>query len=206
MSRYTDAKCKRCRREGVKLFLKGDRCYSPKCPIEKKGAVPPGQHGRKRTRRLSNYGVQLREKQKAKRIFGVSERVFKNYYKVASQSPRDTGKRLLQLLETRLDNVIFKGGLTDSRSIARQLITHGFCRVDNKKVDIASYRVKPGEVITFSPRGLGLESIKKSIAQKKPAPPWLKRKAAVVKMEKLPERDEMEGNIDEQLVIEFYSR
>lgn len=206
MVKYIGPKCKLCRREGTKLFLKGERCYSPKCPIERKGALPPGQHGQKRRKRLSDYGIQLREKQKAKRIYGVSEKTFKNYYQKAARSKEDTGKRLLQLLETRLDNVFFKGGLADSRSIARQLISHGFCLVDGKKVNIPSYQVKPGQVITVKSKGLELELVKKSLAQKKSIPPWLKRKAAVIKMERLPEREEMEANIDEQLIIEFYSR
>lgn len=206
MSRLLDPKCKLCRREGTKLFLKSERCYSPKCPIERKGALPPGQHGQKRRRRVSDYGIRLREKQKTKRIYGVSERSFKNYYQEASRLKRDAGKRLLQLLEARLDNVVFKGGLVDSRSIARQLICHGLCLVDGKKVDIPSYQVKPGQVITIKPNKLNLDLVKKSLAQKKSSPAWLQRKAAVIKMERLPERKEIETDIDEQLIIEFYSR
>lgn len=206
MSRNFGPKCRLCRREGKKLFLKGERCYSPKCPIERKGALPPGQHGQKGSRRLSDYGLQLREKQKAKRMFGITERVFKNYYKTASQFRGETGKRLLQLLETRLDNIVFRGGLVDSRTIARQLITHGFCLVDGKRVNIPSYQGKPNQIVSLNTKGLALEMVKKSLAKKPSAPPWLKRKAAVVKIERLPERDEMENDIDEQLITEFYSR
>lgn len=206
MARLTGAKCKLCRREGEKLFLKGERCYSPKCPIERRGAVPPGQHGQKRTRRLSDYGIQLREKQKAKRTFGVLERPFKRYYQQAARSRKNAGQYLLQLLETRLDNVFFRGGLVDSRSIARQIICHGFCLVNNKKIDIPSYRVKPDQLVSLNTKGLKLEIVKKSLAQKKQPPAWLKRKAAVVKMERLPKREEMEPNIDEQKILEFYSR
>jgi small subunit ribosomal protein S4 len=206
MVRATGSKCKLCRREGEKLFLKGERCYSAKCPIEKKGAVPPGQHGQKRLRRLSDYGVRLREKQKAKKIYGIVERVFKNYYKKASQFKGETGKRLLQLLETRLDNVLFKSGLVVSRSVSRQLITHGFCLVDGKKVNIPSYQVSQGQTVSLNTAGLKLDAVKKALEQKGAIPAWLKRKAVIAKMERLPEREEMESNIDEQLIVEFYSR
>ena len=206
MSRILGAKCRLCRREGTKLFLKSDRCYSPKCPIDRKGALPPGQHGQKRSRRLSDYGIRLREKQKAKRIYGITERVFKNYYQKASVFKGETGKRLLQLLETRLDNVLFKSGLVLSRTIARQLISHGFCLVDNKKVNIPSYQVLPGQIVSLNTKGLKLDLVKKSIEEKRTIPAWLKKKAVVVKLDRLPEREEMEANIDEQLIVEFYSR
>lgn len=206
MARTLDPKCKLCRREGEKLFLKGERCFSPKCPLERKGAVPPGQHGQKRMRRLSAYGVQLREKQKAKRAYGVLERQFKNYFKKASQKQKDAGLRLLQFLEMRLDNVLFRGGLVSSRSIARQIINHGFCLVDGKKTDIPSYQVRLGQVISLRSKGLNLESVKKALAAKPGCPKWLKRKASVLKVEDLPKREEVESNINEQLIVEFYSR
>lgn len=206
MARYTGSKCKLCRREGVKLFLKGDRCYSPKCPIERKGAVAPGQHGQKRISRLSDYGIRLREKQKARRIYGLMEKTFKNYYQKASQFKGETGKRLLQLLETRLDNVLFKAGFVGSRSQARQLITHGFCLVDGHKVNISSYRLKPGQVVTLNTKGLKHDSFKRNSEKKITIPSWLKRKAAVVKIDRLPDREEMEQDLDEQLIVEFYSR
>ncbi|MFC1711328.1 30S ribosomal protein S4 [Patescibacteria group bacterium] len=206
MTRNIDAKCRLCRREGAKLFLKGERCYSPKCPIDKKGALPPGQHGQKRAGRLSDYGIRLREKQKAKRIFDVTEKTFKNYYKKSSKFRGETGKRLLQLLETRLDNVLFKGGLLGSRTQARQLICHGFCLVDGKRTNIPSYQLAPGQIVTLNIKGMKLEPVKRSLAEKRVLPVWLKRKATVVKLDRLPEREEMEQDIDEQLIIEFYSK
>ena len=206
MAKYIDAKCRLCRREGVKLFLKGERCYSSKCPIEKKGALPPGQHGQKGSQRLSGYGIRLREKQKAKRIYGVLEKTFKKYYKKASQFKGETGKKLLQLLEMRLDNVLFRGGLVGSRSQARQLISHGFCLVDGQKTNIPSYQLKPGQIITLNSKAMKIDQVKKFLAEKKTAPAWLKRKAVVVKVERLPEREEMEQELDEQLIVEFYSK
>jgi small subunit ribosomal protein S4 len=206
MARYTDAQCKLCRREGMKLFLKGERCFSSRCPLERKGAVPPGQHGQKRQGRVSDYGWQLREKQKAKRIYGLLERQFKRYFKKAHRQKKGAGLRLLQLLELRLDNVIFRAGLVLSRSAGRQIITHGFCLVDGKKVNLPSYQLKPGQLITLTPKGLALEGVKKALAQKQPLPQWLARKAAVIKIKRLPERKEIEANINEQLIIEFYSR
>lgn len=207
MARYTDAKCRLCRREGAKLFLKGERCYSPKCPIERKGAVVPGQHGQKRRSRLSDYGRQLREKQKTKRLYGVLERQFKNYFKKAAKAKEATGERLLQFLETRLDNVVFRLGLAPSRSVARQLVSHGHVLVDGKKVNIPSYQVKPGQVVTLAPKGLKIDLVKKSLAEKeRKIPAWLERKAAVGKVARLPKREEMDIDIDEHLVVEFYSR
>lgn len=206
MARILNAKCKLCRREGTKLFLKGDRCYSPKCPIERKGAVPPGQHGQKGLRKYSDFGRQLREKQKAKRLYSVSERQFKNYYQKASKKPKDQGALLLQSLERRLDNVFYRGGLVSSRSIARQIITHGFCQVDSKKVRVPSYQVKEGQVITLTTKGLELELVKKSLAEKKNPPDWLERKAAVIRVKHLPTKEEIGSDIDDQLIIEFYSR
>lgn len=207
MAKYIDAKCRLCRREGVKLFLKGERCYSPKCPIERKGAVPPGQHGQKRRRRLSDYGRQLREKQKTKRFYGVLEQQFENYFKKAAKVKEATGGMLLQLLESRLDNVIFRLGFVPSRSVARQLISHGHVLVDGKKVNISSYQVKPGQIVTLAPKGLEIEQVKKSLAEKeRKIPIWLERKAAVGKVARLPKREEIDVDIDEHLIVEFYSR
>lgn len=199
-------KCNLCRREGKKLFLKNERCYSVKCPIERKGAIPPGQHGQKRSGRLSDYGVRLRAKQKAKRIFGLREKTLSNYYHKATQYRGETGKRLLQLLETRLDNILFRSGLSGSRSVAKQIISHGFCLVDGKKVNIPSYHIKPDQIITLKPAGLKLNAIKLALDQKINPPGWLLRKAAVIKMARLPERKEMEVDFDEQLITEFYSK
>src|SRR5689334_18230085 len=148
MAKYTDAKCRLCRREGVKLYLKGARCYSPKCPIERSGGQLPGQHGKKHGRpRLSGYGIQLREKQKAKRFYGVLEGQFHRYYEEAIKSTENTGEVLLQLLETRLDNIVYRLGFTTSRSLARQLVTHGNVLVNDKKADVPSFAVKPGQVV-----------------------------------------------------------
>lgn len=206
MAHYVDAKCRLCRREGEKLYLKGARCYTPKCPIDKRGAQVPGQHGKKMFRRPSSYGIQLREKQKVKRIYSVLERQFRRYYQEAMKSPQNTGERLLQLLESRLDNIVFRLGLTQSRSLARQLVTHGHVQVDGKKVDIPSYLVKPGQIVSLSKRGSQLSVIKESLEQKTVPPKWLSRKAIVGKMERLPIRDEMNEGIKESLIIEFYSR
>ncbi len=207
MARYTDAKCRLCRREGIKLFLKGTRCFSPKCPIERRGGVPPGQHGQRRRRRSSEYGLQLREKQKAKRLYGVLERQFRRYYNEAAKVKKATGTVLLQLLERRLDNVVYCLGFAQSRGIARQLVNHGHILVDGKKVDIPSYQVKPGQIIGLTPKGLTIGQVKTALAEKdKKMPKWLKRKAAVGKVERLPERKEIETDINEQLIVEFYSR
>ncbi len=208
MAKYTDAKCRLCRREGVKLFLKGARCYSPKCPIEKRGGQIPGQHGKKQGRpRLSGYGIQLREKQKAKRFYGVLETQFHRYYEEAIKSRQNTGEVLMRLLETRLDNLVYRLGLTLSRSLARQLVSHGNVLVDGKKIDVPSYSVKPGQVIAVSPRGAKINFVAE--AQKVEditLPSWLSRKAVIGKLERFPSRDEISSEIKENLIIEFYSR
>ncbi len=207
MGRYPDAKCRLCRREGRKLFLKGDRCYSPKCPLEKKGAVPPGIHGPKRRRRVSEFGQQLREKQKTKRFYGVRERQFKRYFEMASKKRGNRGETLLQILESRLDNSVYRLGLAPSRSIARQIISHGHVQVDGQKVNIPSYQLKPGQIVSLTSRGLEIDQVIKMLANKDyKVPAWLKRKAAVGKMERLPERSEIDVEVDEKLIVEYYSR
>ena len=206
MSRYTGPKCRLCRREKVKLFLKGDRCFSANCPIEKKGAVPPGQHGLKSSRRQSDYGKQLREKQKTKRIYGLTESHLKNYFKKAIKVRQTTGEFLLQMLESRLDNIFYRLGFVSSRNLARQLVTHKHVLIDGKKVNIPSYQLKPGQVVSLDKKALDLPEVKKSLAEKTKLPDWLKKKAAVGQMVRLPKRDEIEGDIDEQLIVEFYSR
>lgn len=207
MAKYINPKCRLCRREGNKLFLKGERCYSPKCPLERKGPVPPGQHGQKRKRRLSEYGLQLREKQKAKRIYGVLERQFRRYFKKASRAKGETGHVLIRILETRLDNVLYRLGFTPSRSIARQLVSHRHVLVDNNRVNLASYLVKPEQIISLTPKALELVVIKKSLAEKeRKIPSWLKRKAAIGKIVRLPEKEEIESEINENLIVEYYSR
>lgn len=206
MSKYFEVKCRLCRREGTKLFLKGEHCFS-KCPLDKKGAVLPGQHGLKRTRRLSEYGLQLREKQKARRTYGVMERQFRNYFKRAFKKRGATGETLLQLLESRLDNVIYRLGFVPSRAAAKQLVSHGNVLVDGKRVDIPSYQVKPEQVISLTPKALKLELVAKSIAdKKKKIPSWLQKRAAIGKIVSLPKREEIGTDIAEQLIVEYYSR
>jgi small subunit ribosomal protein S4 len=190
----------------MKLFLKGERCFSAACPIEKKGAVPPGQHGLKSLRRQSDYGKQLREKQKVKRIYGLSETQLKNYFQKAIKVRQATGEFLLQMLESRLDNLVCRLGFVASRALARQLVTHRHILVDGKKVNIPSYQLKPGQVVSLDKKALDLTEIKKSLAEKPKLPDWLKRKAAVGQMVRLPKRDEIGSDIDEQLIVEFYSR
>lgn len=208
MAKYTDAKCRLCRREGVKLFLKGARCYSPKCPIERRGGQIPGQHGKKQGRpRLSGFGIQLREKQKAKRFYGVLESQFHRYYEESIKSPQNTGEVLMRLLETRLDNLVYRLGLTLSRSLARQLVNHGNVLVDGKKVNVPSYSVKPGQVISISPRGAKINYvIEAQKVENSSLPGWLTRKAIVGKLEHYPSREEVGSDIKENLIIEFYSR
>lgn len=208
MAKYTDAKCRLCRREGVKLFLKGTRCYSPKCPIERRGGQIPGQHGKKQGRpRLSGYGIQLREKQKAKRFYGILETQFHRYYEEAIKSRQNTGEVLMRLLETRLDNLVYRLGLTLSRSLARQLVTHGNVLVNGKKIDVPSYSVKPGQIIAVSPRGAKINFvIEAQKVEDVVLPSWLSRKAVVGKLERFPSRDEINSEIKENLIIEFYSR
>lgn len=211
MAHYIDAKCRLCRREGEKLYLKGDRCFSPKCPIERLGAQIPGQHGKKRNSRLSGFGIQLREKQKVKRTYGVLEKQFKGYYQKAQTSRENTGERLLQLLESRLDNVVYRLGFAPSRSLSRQIVGHGHITVDGKKLDVASYTVKPGQVIGLSKKGSQLNFVKndqdkKDQDKKDKLPDWLSKKGLVGKMERLPLRDELDEGIKENLIVEFYSR
>lgn len=207
MPRHLDAKCRLCRREGVKLFLKGDRCLSPKCPLEKKGAVPPGAHGLRRRRRLSDYGVQLREKQRAKRLYGVREKQFKKYFERARKQPRATGEVLFQLLESRLDNIIYRLGLVPSRPMARQLITHGHVVVGGKRVDVPSYEVKVGETVGLSTQGAKINAIKDYLVRKDiEVPEWLEKKATMGKIKRLPKREELGANINEQAIVEYYSR
>ncbi|MBU1200167.1 30S ribosomal protein S4 [Patescibacteria group bacterium] len=206
MARYIKSKCRLCRREGTKLFLKGARCFGAKCPIERRGAQPPGQHGKKRHRRLSDYGIHLREKQKVKRTYGVLEKQFRNYYKQALKSSSNTGEKLLQLLESRLDNTVFRLGLVSSRSLARQLVNHGHVKVDNKKVSIPSFLVKPSQTISLSNKGAKLKFVQESLEQKTSPAKWLTKKALIGKVERLPLREELDDSIRENLIIEFYSR
>lgn len=206
MAKYTEAKCRLCRREGKKLFLKGERCYSPKCPLDRKGALPPGQHGQKGSRRLSSYGQQLREKQKVKRMYGVLERQFRRYFDQARKKKETTGEALLQILESRIDNVVFRLGLVPSRSVARQLISHGHALVDGRRVNTPSFQMKPGQTVTLDSLGSKLKEVKDSLEKDTKIPEWLQRKAIVGKIVRLPKREEIEADIATDLIVEHYSR
>jgi small subunit ribosomal protein S4 len=176
MARYVDAVCKLCRREGTKLFLKGDRCYTEKCAVDRR-AYPPGEHGseRRRPRKMSEYGTQLREKQKMRRIYGVLERQFQHYFQYATRTTGHTGERLLQLLERRLDNVVYRMGFAPSRPAARQLIRHGHIQVRGRKVNIPSYRVKPGDVVSVREKSRHLAVVQEALkgAEMRPKVPYL---------------------------------
>lgn len=209
MARYSDPKCRVCRGAGVKLFLKGTRCFSPKCPVERRAGIPPGglRKGRRRRAGLSDYGEQLREKQKAKNLYGVLERQFKRYYEEALKVQGATGDTLMRLLERRLDNAVFRLGFTPSRSVARQVVSHGQVTVDGRKVNISSFRVKPGMVIALRRGALDIPVVKVSLGKTDYVPPgWLERKAAVGRVMRLPNRDETETSVNDQLIVEYYSR
>ncbi|MCS7040640.1 MAG: 30S ribosomal protein S4 [Anaerolineae bacterium] len=211
MARYTDPVCRLCRREGVKLYLKGERCYSPKCAIEKRN-VPPGMHGAKRARRKpSDFQRQLREKQKVRRIYGVFERQFRRYFRQALKTKGLTGTTLLVLLERRLDNVIYRLGFASSRAQARQLVTHGHFTVNGKKVDIASYQVEPGDVIQVAENSRQLTYFKDLVEQGRRyamPPKWLAVDMAALsgRVLAMPTREDIDPSINEQLIVEYYSR
>ncbi|MBI4036398.1 30S ribosomal protein S4 [Candidatus Daviesbacteria bacterium] len=200
MARYIGPKRRLSRREGMALFAKDARA------LERKGIVPPGQHGLGRRRRASEYGLQLREKQKAKRLFGILERQFRRYFKEASKVKGATGKALLEILETRLDNVVYRLGFTKSRAEARQLVSHGHITVDGQKIDIPSYNVKAGQVVALSPKLVDNIQVKKNLQEGVTLPGWLQKKAISGKVLKMPEREDMEQSVDEQLIVEYYSR
>ena len=207
MGKIIDKKCKICRAVGEKLFLKGDRCYSPQCPIAKRGAVPPGQHGNKRRRKVSDYGVRLKETKKLKSVYGISEAELKRYFAKARKVTEATGEALLQILESRLDNLVYKIGFAPSRRLARQLVSHRHVLVDGKVVNIPSYRVKPDQVISLDSQASKIDEVKKVLDKKDfVLPEWLERKAAAGKLSRLPNREEIETNINEQLIVEYYSR
>jgi len=199
-------KCKLCRRERTKLFLKGARCFSPKCPIEKKGGVPPGEHGMTSGMRPSAYSKQLREKQKVKRIFGVSEKQLKNYLLQAEQKKGDTGEEFLRLLLMRLDNAVYQLGLAPSRATSRQLISHGHVLVNDRKLTVPSYQVKIDDQISLSDQAIKMEKVKTGLEKKEELPSWLKRKGFIGKIGGEPKREDMVADIDESLVIEYYPR
>jgi small subunit ribosomal protein S4 len=211
MARYTDAVCKLCRREGEKLFLKGERCYTPKCAIERRNYIP-GQHGKnaKFRRKMSDYGVQLREKQKARRVYGVLERQFRRYFETAISTPGQTGVVLLQMLESRLDNVLYRLGFADSRAQARQLVTHGHVYVNGRKLDIASALLKEGDEITVRAQSQEKEYFKMLAETKNPrsVPAWLSSdvRGLTGRVLQIPARTEIDTNVNEQLIVEYYSR
>ena len=208
MARYTDAVCKLCRREGEKLFLKGDRCYSAKCSIVRRNQAP-GDHGQSRRKR-SEYGTQLREKQKAKRYYGLLESQFANYFDMAERRPGQTGENLLAICESRLDNVIYRLGFAMSRAEARQLVSHGHFTVNGKKVNIPSFQVKPGMVISIKETSRDIEKIKSNIeanAFRQP-PKWLEYDAnnLTAKVVAAPAREDIDLPIEEHLIVELYSK
>ena len=200
MGKYNGPKRRLSKREGVALFKK-DIKY-----IERKGAVPPGMRGTKVRPRVTEYGSQLREKQKAKRMFGLSEKQFRKTYEEAARIKGATGLKMLQLLETRLDNVVYRLGFAASRSQARQLVGHGHVVVNDKKLNIPSAQMKPNSVVAISPKIVDNTQIKKNLDENPEVPVWLERKGLSGKVLRLPERDEMEKGISEQLIVEFYSR
>ncbi|MBI2940326.1 MAG: 30S ribosomal protein S4 [Chloroflexi bacterium] len=211
MARVTGPVCKLCRREGMKLFLKGERCFTPKCAVDpNRRPYPPGQAATARRRKVSEYGTQLREKQKARRVYGVLERQFRRHFAEAERRTGATGENLLRILEMRLDNVVFRLGFADSRAQARQLVTHGHFTVNARKVDIPSVEVKVGESIAVSERSRKLEYFK-ALAEylnRKSVPGWLSLDAVRMSGRVLtaPAREEIDATIQEQLIVEFYSR
>jgi small subunit ribosomal protein S4 len=212
MARYTDAVCRLCRREGQQLFLKGERCTSPKCAVIKR-KTPPGDHGKKAAfaRKMSDYGKQMREKQKARRIYGVMERQFRRYFKEASRRKGMTGATLLSILESRMDNVVYRLGFADSRAQARQLVRHGHFNLNGHKADIPSLLVKPGDVITVRESSRNSEYFKTRAMLMQGAattPLWLAVNQAEMSgsMAAVPERKDIATDLNEQLIVEYYSR
>ncbi len=208
MGRYVGPACRLCRREKTKLFLKGTRCESPKCPIEK-GRPPPGEHGRGRVRE-SEYLLQLREKQKAKRFYGIGEKQFRGYYKEAARAKGVTGEELMRICESRLDNIVYSSGLAMNRKMGRQLVSHGHFEVNGRKVNIPSFRVKPGDTVTVRGRSKTLGRIieNTSYADGREIPQWLgsNLKQLSVEVRALPERSEIDAPVQEQLIVEYYSK
>ena len=208
MARYKDEQCRICRREGQKLFLKGSRCYSDKCSVSRRNYAP-GQHGQKKAK-LSEYGTQLREKQKTKSFYGVGEKQFRKYFEMASNKKGITGENLLQILESRLDNVVYRLGYGVSRPQARQLVNHGLFEVNGKKVDIASYLVKPGDVIAVRENKKDAAVIKANVEANatRPVPTWLEKNVEALsgKVVKLASREDVDIQVEEHLIVELYSK
>ena len=206
MARYTDEQCRICRREGQKLFLKGTRCFTDKCSIARRNYAP-GQHGQKRAK-LSEYGTQLREKQKTKSYYGVGEKQFRGYFEMASNKKGVTGENLLQILESRLDNVVYRLGFGTSRAQARQFVNHGQFEVNGQKVDIPSYLVKAGDVITVRENKKDNVTIKANVENVRPVPAWLELNNETLsgKVVRLASREDVDIAIEEHLIVELYSK
>lgn len=208
MARYTNSVCRLCRREGLKLFLKGERCYTDKCAIERRN-YPPGVHGQGRTK-FSEYAVQLREKQKVKRMYGLMEKQFRRYFHMAERARGITGETLLQLLEQRLDNMIYRMGFATSRAEARQLVRHGHFMIDGRKVDIPSFLLRPGHVVTVRENSRSVTRIVEALEQssRRGVPDWLEvqREAFTARVKALPNRADLTMPINEKLVVELYSK
>ena len=208
MARYTEAVCKLCRREGQKLFLKGERCYTDKCAITRR-AYAPGQHGQGR-KKTSEYGMQLRAKQMTRRFYGVLENQFRHYYEMGTKMPGKAGDNLLILLESRLDNVVYRCGWASSRAEARQLVVHGHYTVNGKKVDIPSYLVKPGDIVAVKDSSRQTDKMKAVIEanSSRPVPKWLDVDAAnaQAKVAEMPAREDIDLEVDETLIVELYSK
>jgi len=209
MSATGDSVCRICRREGEKLYLKGERCYTPKCAIERR-PFPPGQHGQARRRKVSDYGIQLRAKQRARKIYGVMETQFRNYYEEAVRRPGPTGLELLRSLELRLDNAVYRAGFASSRAEARQLVSHRHFAVNGRPANVPSTRLRVGDVVAVRGRSQQIVPIERSkeLLHNRPAPSWVElmesEHSARIRGE--PEREEMESSIEEHLIVEYYSR
>ncbi|HSP98598.1 MAG TPA: 30S ribosomal protein S4 [Candidatus Dormibacteraeota bacterium] len=208
MARYTDSVCRQCRREALKLYLKGERCYTDKCAIERRN-YPPGQHGQKRPK-FSEYALQLREKQKVKRMYGVLEGQFRRYFTIAERSRGITGEILLQLLERRFDNMIYRMGFATSRAEARQLVRHGHFQINGRKVNIPSALLKAGDVVTVRERSKNVTRVQEALAQAehRGAPEWVEvnREGFTARVKALPTRAELTMPINEKLIVELYSK
>lgn len=209
MGRYTGPVCRRCRREGMKLFLKGGKCYMAKCPVDA-GRPAPGMHGQRRVRKMSDYGMQLREKQKLRRQYGLQENQFKLFFKRASRQHGVTGETLLQLLETRLDNVIYRLGLAPSRQAARQFVTHNHVTVNNRKASIPSMTVKTGSIVQVrddeGSRAYATRSLEMATGREKPSWMSFDEKTFAAQVLRIPTRDEIAPVVEEHLVVELYSK
>ncbi len=208
MARYTGPVCKLCRREGVKLFLKGEKCFT-KCTLERR-PMPPGPHAQRRGRKVSDYGLQLREKQKTRRLYGVLEHQFRRHFAAAERLPGVTGENMLQVLEMRFDNVVYRLGLADSRPQARQVVRHGHVEINGHKVDIPSYICKVGDEIRVresSKANEYFQTLQPQLTRKQIAP-WMELSAGqmVGRIQRVPDREELDLNVNEQLVVEYYSR